>query len=106
MVAPRLIEICFQTSGVWEMGIEGRMGLPLRIDKVEIFGAREQFEEQLYAVVTPNPQISGFDAEIVDAKGNCHLRMRGYRTAPIPDAIDSQGLKQLQAAMSLEPVAA
>jgi acyl transferase domain-containing protein/NAD(P)-dependent dehydrogenase (short-subunit alcohol dehydrogenase family) len=106
MIAPRLIEICFQTSGVWEMGIEGRMGLPLRIDKVEVLGAREQSEEQLYALVTPNPQTSSFDAEIVDANGNCYLRMRGYRTAPIPDAIDSQARKQLQAAMSLEPVAA
>ena len=106
MIAPRLIEICFQTSGVWEMGIEGRMGLPLRIDKVEVLGAREQSEERLYALVTPNPQTSSFDAEIVDANGNCYLRMRGYRTAPIPDSIDSQARKQLQAAMSLEPVAA
>ena len=106
MIAPRLIEICFQTSGVWEMGIEGRMGLPLRIDKVEVLGAREQSEERLYALVTPHPQTSSFDAEIVDANGNCYLRMRGYRTAPIPDSIDSQARKQLQAAMSLEPVAA
>src|SRR5205085_6032562 len=28
-VAPRLIELCFQTAGLWEMGLQGRLGLPL-----------------------------------------------------------------------------
>ena len=27
-VAPRLIELCFQTAGVWELGTTGRMALP------------------------------------------------------------------------------
>ncbi|MFH4346974.1 polyketide synthase dehydratase domain-containing protein, partial [Acinetobacter baumannii] len=26
-VMPRLIELCFQTAGMWELGTEGRMGL-------------------------------------------------------------------------------
>ena len=34
LMAPRLIELCFQTAGLWEMGAQGRMGLPLHIDRV------------------------------------------------------------------------
>ncbi len=34
LMAPRLIELCFQTAGLWEMGVHGRMGLPLHVDQV------------------------------------------------------------------------
>ena len=34
LMAPRLIELCFQTAGLWEMGAQGRMGLPQHIDRV------------------------------------------------------------------------
>ena len=40
MVAtPRLIELCFQTAGIWELGTTGRMALPSHIDRVELFGS-------------------------------------------------------------------
>ena len=28
LMLPRLIELCFQTAGIWEMGTTSRMGLP------------------------------------------------------------------------------
>ena len=36
LMAPRLIELCFQTAGLWEMGAQGRMGLPQHIDRVSL----------------------------------------------------------------------
>ena len=42
LMAPRLIELCFQTAGVWEMGIEGRMGLPQHIDRVSLLITRSR----------------------------------------------------------------
>jgi hypothetical protein len=105
IVAPRLIELCFQTAGVWEMGMQGRMGLPLHINQVSVLTARESFENPLYAVVSPNAQDS-FDAEVVDANGNCYLRLTSYRTVAVPNAVDSERIRALQAAMSPEPVAA
>ncbi|MGA8491820.1 MAG: polyketide synthase dehydratase domain-containing protein, partial [Terriglobales bacterium] len=107
MVAPRLIELCFQSAGLWEMGVEGRMGLPQHIDQVSFFKrAAESSDTRLYAVVTPNPSQGSFDAEVVDAKGNCYLRLKSYRTVAFPNAVDSERLKALQAAMSLAAVAA
>jgi acyl transferase domain-containing protein/acyl carrier protein len=107
LMAPRLIELCFQTAGVWEMGLEGRMGLPLHIDCVSVLGQDpEHAEGRLYAVVTPDPSKGSFDAEVVDLRGNRYLRLSGYRTVAVPGAVDAEKLKALHEVMSLEPVAA
>jgi acyl transferase domain-containing protein/acyl carrier protein/NAD(P)-dependent dehydrogenase (short-subunit alcohol dehydrogenase family) len=106
LMAPRLIELCFQTAGLSEMGTQGRMGLPLHIDRVSSFLVPDADGTRLYAVVTSDQARGSFDAEIVDAKGNRYLQLGGYRTVAVPNAVDAQGLKALQAAMSLEAVAA
>ena len=88
LMAPRLIELCFQTAGVWEMGAQGRMGLPQHIDRVSsspLLLAPEFADARLYAVVTPDPDRGSFDAEVVDAKGNRYLHLSGYRTVAVPE---------------------
>jgi acyl transferase domain-containing protein/NAD(P)-dependent dehydrogenase (short-subunit alcohol dehydrogenase family) len=106
LIAPRLIELCFQTAGIWEMGIQGRMGLPRHIDRVSFFHAPELPEGRLYAVVTPNPIQGSFDAEILDTAGHRYLELSGYRTVEFPNAVDAERLKALRAAMTLEAAAA
>ncbi len=106
LTAPRLIELCFQTAGLWEMGVQGRMGLPLHIRKVHLYGTPVVTDDALFAVVTPDPDQGSFHADVVDAKGRRYLHLSGYRTVGLPDAVDAEGLKALQAAMSLEAVAA
>ena len=85
-MAPRLIELCFQTAGLWEMGTEGRMGLPLHINRVSSLLIPESADTRLYAVVTSEQDQGSFDAEVVDAKGNCYLQLNGYRTVAVPNA--------------------
>ena len=46
-VAPRLIELCFQTAGVWELGVQSRMGLA--------------------AAYSPNLVLTGASAELMAA---------------------------------------
>jgi hypothetical protein len=104
-MAPRLIELCFQTAGVWEMGIEGRMGLPQHIDRLSLLRNPDEAESRLFAVVIPNLHEGSFDAEVVDEKGNRYLQLSGYRTIAAPGTVDAGRLKVLQAAMSLEEVA-
>jgi NAD(P)-dependent dehydrogenase (short-subunit alcohol dehydrogenase family) len=105
LIAPRWIELCFQTAGIWEMGVQGRMGLPQHIDRLSFsLPAAQPADARVYAVVTPNHR-GGFDAEVVDAKGNCYLQLSGYRTAVFPEAVNAEHLKTLQAAMSLDAVA-
>ena len=107
LMAPRLIELCFQTAGLWEMGAQGRMGLPQHVDRVSsLLWAPESADTRLYAVVIPDRSRGRFDAEVVDMKGNRYLHLSGYRTVAVPGAVDAEPLKALQAAMSLETVAA
>jgi acyl transferase domain-containing protein/NAD(P)-dependent dehydrogenase (short-subunit alcohol dehydrogenase family)/acyl carrier protein len=104
VVAPRLIELCFQTAGVWELGIQGRMGLPQRVHHVSLFRKPSVADGRLYAVVTPDEVRGSFDAEVLDEKGNCYLRLSDYRTVALSDGVDKENLKSLQAIMSGEAV--
>jgi hypothetical protein len=106
MMAPRLIELCFQTAGLWEMGLLGRMGLPQQVGRVSVLRTPDSTETRLFAVITPHPDQGYFDAEVVDAEGNCYLKLDGYRTVAIPGAVDGGRLKELQALMSEAVIAA
>jgi hypothetical protein len=106
LMAPRLIELCFQTAGIWEMGATSRMGLPMQVKQVAWSREPDLAKGRLYALVTPNPEQGTFDAEVVDTKGNLYVRVDGYRTATLPTGIDAESLKPLQAALSSEPAGA
>jgi acyl transferase domain-containing protein/NAD(P)-dependent dehydrogenase (short-subunit alcohol dehydrogenase family)/acyl carrier protein len=97
LMAPRLIELCFQTAGLWEMGTLGRMGLPQHIRQVSLLRAPDPGVGDLYAVVTPNPEDGSFDADVVDVAGNRYLQLIGYRTVALPHTVDTESLKGLQA---------
>lgn len=97
-MAPRLVELCFQTAGLWELGIEGRFGLPRALESVRLSGDPTAAKGALYAVVTPIPDKSTFDAEVVDEGGTSYVRLTGYRTVALPSAVDAEPLKALRAA--------
>jgi NAD(P)-dependent dehydrogenase (short-subunit alcohol dehydrogenase family) len=95
--APRVIELCFQTAGLWEMGVQHRMGLPHQVKEVRLLRPPELAEGELYAIVVPDPARECFDTEVLDRAGNCLLQLRGYRTVALPATLDAGRLKALQA---------
>jgi malonyl CoA-acyl carrier protein transacylase len=98
IVMPRLIELCFQTAGIYEMGSQERMGLPYQIRQVQIYTSVSDNKKDLNAMVT----IDGdniFNANIVDSSGTVYLSLKGYRTMQMPDAIDGELLKPLKRIM-------
>jgi len=106
IMAPRLLELCFQTAGVWELGIQGRMALPQNVSRVTLFRSPALVEGRLYAVVTPNVAQKSFAAEILDEKGNCYRKLDGYKTVELPNFVEAERMRNLQAALSGELVAA
>ena len=98
LVSPRLIELCFQTAGMWELATQARMGLPYRVDRLSIHNASETGQVKLHSVVTPN-EDGGFDARVVDQKGNVWLALSGYRTMALPEPVDDSLLEPLRSAM-------
>jgi hypothetical protein len=103
-LSPRVIELCFQTAGLWEMGVRGVMGLPQHIDRISVLQSPD--EAPCYAVVRPDRAVGNFEAEVVDANGRVFLHMAGYRTAAVPTAIEPDRLHALRAVMTAEAVAA
>jgi NAD(P)-dependent dehydrogenase (short-subunit alcohol dehydrogenase family) len=96
LMAPRLIELCFQTAGLWEMGVHNRMGLPLHVEQVCWSRSPQLAEGPLYAVVTPDEPKESFDADVVDTAGNLYLRVSGYRTVALPNSVDLEPLRAMR----------
>jgi hypothetical protein len=106
LMAPRLIELCFQTAGLWELGVQGRMGLPQHLHEVRLERSPALAEGRLYATVMPDPNNGGFDVDVIDETGNRYVHLSGYRTVALPRGADSQALATLQDVMSLSAIAA
>jgi NAD(P)-dependent dehydrogenase (short-subunit alcohol dehydrogenase family) len=94
-MAPRLIELCFQTAALREVAGRGRIGLPLHVDQVRLWRTPDMADGPLYAVVTPDSRPDSFDAEVVDQAGNSYVHLRGYEMVAHPDAVDVEPLRVL-----------
>jgi hypothetical protein len=97
-MAPRLIELCFQTAGVYELGTAGRMALPTHVDRVSSYPG--DGSGPLRAVVRPRDDDRGIDADVVDDAGRVRVRLEGYRTIELPGAAAGDVLEPLRAAMT------
>ena len=70
-MAPRLIELCFQTAGLWEMGVHNRMGLPLHVEEVDWLRSPQLGGRTRCMPSSPPTRARRvFDAEVVDKAGN------------------------------------
>jgi hypothetical protein len=99
-MAPRLIELCFQTAGLWDLGTKGRLSLPYHIDRVATFEPVGPSDIPLFAIVRPDGDRRSFDADVVDADNRVYLCLRGYRTVEVPGGFDQTSLEPLTAAMA------
>jgi len=84
VLGPRLVELCFQTAGLWEAGVHGRLALPLHVGRVRLLA--EPVETGSLVAVT-RPAGDGFAGAVVDADGQVVLRLDDYRTVPLPEPI-------------------
>ncbi|MGE5206027.1 MAG: SDR family NAD(P)-dependent oxidoreductase, partial [Chlamydiota bacterium] len=106
VISPRLIELCFQAAGLWELSMQGQLGLPQHVDQVRVLRPPELAEGSLYSVVAPQSESSQFDVEVLDTAGNVYVQLRGYRTVAFPKGVDASTLQALQALMNLQTAAA
>jgi hypothetical protein len=95
LAMPRLIELCFQTAGIWKMLKEGQTALPLHVDQIRLAPIPQGMAARLYAVVAPGSHGDGIHAEVVDEAGNRYVEIVGYRTVTVSDALDPEALKAM-----------
>ncbi len=100
LMAPRMVELCEQTAGLWEIIQQGRMGLPRHIDRVRRWGEPDDSKGPLFAVVTPHTESGTFDVEVVDMAGNRYVEVTGYRTVALPGGVNAELLKAMEPAMA------
>jgi polyketide synthase-like dehydratase family protein/polyketide synthase family protein len=87
-MAPRLIELCFQTAGLWEMSSKGVLALPLAVGSVTTYRQPQAAEgRRLYALVTALDGGAAFDAQVLDEAGNIYVELRGYQTVQLPGSV-------------------
>ncbi len=113
VIGPRLAELCFQTAGLWEAGREGRLALPLHVDRLVLppFGDgtsdgstdnstdNDTDDDTRYALARPSETgPDGFDCLVVDSGGLVVLRMDGYHTVPLPVPLPADVVAPMQAA--------
>jgi NAD(P)-dependent dehydrogenase (short-subunit alcohol dehydrogenase family) len=91
LIGPRLIELCFQTAGVWEIGETGQLALPAGVDRVIIRNPSSQ-GGPLVAEVTAHPGPDGltFSARVRDGEGNVRVELEGYRTSRMPNTLPEE----------------
>ena len=96
-IAPRLIELCFQTAGMYELGVDGRFGLPAKIGRVQKLKEPSVVKAQLFTVVRHSDGGPGFDADVVDEAGDVYLRLQDYQTAELPGAAEAADVGPIRA---------
>ncbi|HET9697914.1 MAG TPA: SDR family NAD(P)-dependent oxidoreductase, partial [Terriglobales bacterium] len=94
---PRVLELCLQTAGLWELTIHSRLGLPLHIDQVKVWRTQVEPGVALHAVVTPDERHGLFNVEVIDSSGDLYCELLGYRTVTFLEEVDASPLRWLQA---------
>jgi len=94
-VAPRLVELAFQTAGLAEIAASARMGLPFGFEKLDLPGTGGG-EVESVALARALGEGS-FDVQVADSHGRLVLSLAGYRTAALPGAVAADAFAPLKA---------
>ena len=87
-LAPRLVELCFQTAGLWEAARSDRLALPLGVGSVRVL--LDPTAAQVPLVAHAEVHDGHVDALVVDDEGRVVVRLDGYTTVPltaVPDDV-------------------
>jgi hypothetical protein len=99
--APRLLELCFQTAGVIEIGSTRKLGLPSRIEEVLLYeGADDAGVRTAEVRLTDAGQGLRFDAWVCNVEGQVLLEVRGYGTSAMPSSMEESVWAPLGAGLS------
>jgi hypothetical protein len=86
ITAPRLLEACFQTAGLWLLARKETMALPTSLERA-VFRRRpeEAKDRRLYVEVDVRNDGEAFDARVVDEQGLVYVELASYRTVALPE---------------------
>jgi acyl transferase domain-containing protein len=88
-MAPRLIELCFQTAGIRDLQA-GRLALPHHVDRVRVASDLDAAAPPLRALVVRRADGTAADAAVIDARGRVIVKLEGYRTVESPSGAGAE----------------
>jgi 3-oxoacyl-(acyl-carrier-protein) synthase/NAD(P)-dependent dehydrogenase (short-subunit alcohol dehydrogenase family)/acyl carrier protein len=97
VLEPRLLELCFQTAGILELGETGRLALPQRVGRVQLFTVKNKVG-RWYAAVTPRVDGRGVDAVVADEAGHVCMSVEAYETIALPGGVTNHLVEPLRLA--------
>jgi acyl transferase domain-containing protein/NAD(P)-dependent dehydrogenase (short-subunit alcohol dehydrogenase family)/acyl carrier protein len=84
LMAPRLVELCFQLAALWNLETQNAMGFPLGFASVTAYRQPEEAAgRRLYALLN-TADGEHFDVQVVDDAGQVYVTLRQYRTVARP----------------------
>jgi hypothetical protein len=85
LLAPRLVEACFQAAGLWHTRVKNAEALPLGFASAKVYRQPAEAEgRRLYCLCETGDDGATFDASVVDEAGNVFVELRGYHTVSRP----------------------
>jgi hypothetical protein len=85
-LAPRLVELCFQTAGLWEAARGDRLALPLHVGSARVL--LDPGEATAPLVAHAQAHDGHVDALVVADEGRVVVRLDGYTTVPLATVPD------------------
>ena len=95
-LAPRLVELCFQTAGLWDAARKDRLGLPMTVRRVRVLLDPATVTGRLVAHAVS--EDGSVDAVVLDDTGRVVVRLDGYVTVPLPGGLPDDVREPLEAA--------
>jgi hypothetical protein len=84
LVEPRLVELLFQTAGLWEIVTERRLALPSTLRSLRVLRPSDKAEGRLFALVRREADAS-FKGSVVDEAGTVFVEIAGYTTVTLEE---------------------
>ena len=94
LVAPRMVELAFQTAGLAEIAESERMGLPFGFTRLEVSGGVNGEGES--SALVQSTEDGAFDVDVTNAEGQVVMALRGYRTAALPGKVSGEAFGALR----------
>jgi len=102
LVAPRFVELCFQTASLSGLVHQSRMGLPYGFQELKIVSSLENAPGAALLSIVDTHSDGTYDAEVVDDKGKIYMTLRGYRTMDLPDPVQTNQLAPIQKGLQVD----
>jgi acyl transferase domain-containing protein/acyl carrier protein/NAD(P)-dependent dehydrogenase (short-subunit alcohol dehydrogenase family) len=99
VVAPRLIELCFQTASLTGLALQSRLGLPHAFQELKVLAVPDGKPNAKFFSVVVHNQDGSYDAKVMDDKGIVYFILRGYTTMDLPDPVPADLIQPLQLAL-------